>query len=672
MTILRLDFETRSRVELTEVGTYEYAFDPSTDIWVMAWAFDGDEPALWRPEWTGLDDGLVVPEVADAVRGGVQMRAWNANFERLIWNAILRVRYGFPVAPLPLWYDTAADAAAMALPRKLERAAVALGLAERKDDAGRRLMMRMTKPREPTKTDPREWWDEPAKQIRLGEYCAQDVRVERAVEERIRYLPDSERELYLLDQKINDRGVLIDVPLARAAARITARGVAEANHELQSLSNGEIAKVTNVADMGNWIRAAGVDLENLRKDTVRDMLAAGGDLPEDVRRVLELRQQTGKSSTAKVGAMLAHASRFDCRARGSLLYHAAGTGRWAGKGIQPQNLFRPDPDVAENLEEFIDLVYDEAYEEIAARKPPLIVVASLLRSMIIAAGGKRLTGGDFKNIEARLVPWFAEQDDLVEQFAAGSLIYEEMGAYVFGVTLEEVLAEGKGSFKRQVGKNTVLGCGFGMGAPTFCRQALRQTGIVIPLEVGQAAVTGYRTLYSRVPAEWKNVERAAKNAIKQPGKSFHCGRNGNVLFTVRGQFLWCRLPSGRLLAYAKPDIRERVAPWSTVERPATVDSITYMGVHPVTKQWTRQAAYGGMLFENIVQGTARDLMAAAMLRVEAAGYPVVLTVHDEVVAEPEENFGSLEEYVSLMREVPEWAAGLPVAVDGWEGPRYVK
>lgn len=671
MTTLSIDYETRSEADLKLIGTYEYAFHPTTDVWVMAWAFDDDEPELWRPSWTGLHDGRLNDELVEFIVKGGELRAWNANFERLISNAVMRQRYGFPRAPLPQWFDTAADAAALALPRRLEHAAVALGLPQQKDDAGRRLMLQMTKPRKPTKNDPRVWWDEPEKQVRLGEYCAQDVRVERAVYQRVRLLPESERELYLLDQAVNDRGVLIDVPLVEAAQRIVVRGVAEANAELNDLSCGEIARVTNVADMGAWVRAAGVDVENLRKDTVRDLLAGGEDLPGDVQRVLELRQQAGKSSTAKLTSMLSHASRFDDRARGSLLYHAAGTGRWAGKGIQPQNFTRPDEAIVgkngANIDELIELIEADEYEELIRRHPPLLIIAALLRSMLIATDGHDLCGGDFSNIEARLVAWFAGQENLVELFATGGKVYETMGAFIFGVTLDEVLAEGKGSYKRQVGKNTILGCGFGMGGPTFCRQALRQTGIVIPEEVGQSAVTGYRTLYSRVPDAWYDVERAAKKAIQNPGKSYRCLRDGNVLFTVRGQFLWCRLPSGRLLAYAKPDIRPRLTPWGEMK-----DSIAYMGVHPITKQWKRQGAYGGMLFENIVQATARDLMAGAMLRVEKAGYPVVLTVHDEVVAEPREDFGSTEEYVSLMREVPEWARGLPVAVDGWRGKRYTK
>lgn len=661
-----IDFETRSTVDLRLTGVYPYAAHPTTDVWCMAWAIQDGAVQLWTP-------GDPAPDFS----GASEIRAWSAQFERIIWREIMVKRYGFPEIPLEVWVDTAAEAAALALPRSLEQAASTLGLPVEKDMEGRRLMIQMSKPR---KKKPLTWWDDAPRRERLYAYCRQDVVVERAVAERIRPLSDYERKVYLLDQRINDRGVLIDRPLVEAAQKIVATGVARANEELESLTG--VGAVTKVQDIRVWVTAQGIALDDLTKATVRDLLQGEDGLPPDVIRVLEIRQEAGKTSNAKLDSMLAYAGKED-RARGLLLYHGAGTGRWSGKGPQPQNYPRG---TVKEVERFIPSVLAGDYDGIAAEEPPLAVISSMLRGMLRAAPSHRLLAGDYAQIEARIVAWFAGQWDLVDLFESGGRIYEEMAADIYSVPVEEIENP---SERRTIGKSSVLGCGFQMGPDRFAEDVQTKTGIVLtrgardddgellPGEVDEAAraVHGYRTRYPRIPELWSELNAAAFSAVSNPGKVYTAGVGGVVKYTKRGQFLWCQLPSGRFLAYALPAIQMVDPPWEKdkeekdrKKRPA----VTYATVDGYTRKWRRVAAYGGLLTENIVQATARDLMAAAMLRVEAAGYPVVLTVHDEIVCEVPEGKGSLEEFVNLLRTRPKWAARIPVAAEGWEGERYRK
>ncbi len=737
--ILSIDFETRSTLDLRKTGVYPYAAHPTTGVWCMAWALNDDEPRLWT---SASPDPKVPRKVCSAVVHGCELRAWNAQFERIIWREIMVKRYGFPPVKDEQWVDTAAEAAALALPRSLDQAARVLGLDVEKDMAGRRLMLQMAKPRKigayrveceegctdgPYRTkaefpevcqvqecgapivggveDPKAvvFWDDEDRRQRLYEYCRQDVRVERAVKERLKPLSPAEREVYLLDQRINDRGVRIDLPLVTAAQELVALATAEGNAELERITNGDVTAVTKVADFTRWLNYRGLDVPNLRKDTVRDLLAGEG-LDEDLEQALQIRADVGKSSTAKLAKMVSAVCK-DLRARGLFLYHAASTGRWGGKLIQPQNFPRP---VIE-AEGYIPWVLDREYELIEFEHPAAVVVSSMLRSMLIASPGHRFLAGDFGQIEARVLAWIAGQDDLLELFASGGKVYEEMAAYIYGVPVEEIEDP---SERRQVGKNTVLGCGFQMGADRFAEQAQEQTGLVLDRgvkfllcgecgyatrmagnepnssarckcregdftmawvreDMAKKAVDGYRTLYAKVPQFWWDINDAALHAVMNPGTIHAVGRNDSIKFVVRGQFLWCRLPSGRFLAYAKPDIRDKrlPEPYEHVVKP----SVTYMGVDSKTRKWRRHYTYGGHLTENVVQATARDLLASAMLRIEAAGYGApVLTAHDEIVCDVPEDFGSLDEFLKLMRTRPKWAAGLPVKAGGWSGNRYRK
>lgn len=656
---IHLDFETRSPAPLSKTGHYAYAFDFDTDVWCMAWAYPEGEVNLWLP-------GDPIPEEFYEA----ELHGWNVSFERIIWNVVMVRQHGARKIPLERWYDTAVDAAALALPRGLGDAATVLGLGVEKDMDGRRLMLQMSRPRT---TDPYTWWDDDDRKERLFAYCRRDVEVERAIAKALKPISSREREVYLMDQRMNDRGILIDVPLVEACQDLMETSRAIVQQELEDLTDGKVDAVTKTARMIEWAKEHGVVLPNLQKDTVRDILLQDDDdLPKDVRQVLQLRQDHGKSSVAKLEALRYYAGP-DNRARGMVLFHGASTGRWSGKGPQPQNLPRPSLHPSE-LEAARGMVLTGSYSDIERTFGPVpIVISSLLRSCFRAGPGKVLRGADYAQIEARVLAWIAGQQDLVDLFASGGKVYEEMASFIYGIPVDEV---GKDSFERFIGKNTILGAGYQMGAKTFMVQTQRQSGVVLEKEQALQAIRGYRNKNAAIAQFWYEINGAATDAVYYPGERFTCGRDDLIEFIVKGSFLWCVLPSKRLLAYALPQVEEVTVTYEELEtgeeKTFTTESVTFCGVNSTTKRWERRPAYGGLWTENVVQAMARDLLASAKLRLEAAGYSPVLTVHDEVVTEDRIGFGSIEEMEHLMTTLPRWATGLPVSVEAWQGERYRK
>lgn len=651
MTVVSLDFETRSVVDLKRAGVYVYAEHPQTDVQCLAWAIDDDEPELW---WPG--DPLPL-KLKLAIDREYEMRAWNAQFERLIWRSIMVPRYKFPKIPMERWFCTMADAGAMALPRSLESCAAVLRVAQQKDMAAWRLGLRLARPRF-VKDGVVTWWTrekDPERFVVLGKYCQQDVRTERAIAKVTRRLDANERRVYLLDQQINDRGLNVDLDLVHALRRITETGLERANEEIRRATNGEVVSVTDLNKMKAWLTAQGYTVPSLDKTALRELLA--GEHPDPVRDVLEARAEAGRSSTAKIDALL-RCLCSDGRVRGTMLYHGANTGRWAGRLLQTHNFPRPQ---MPRPETFIPDVLKQRYDAIDLFYPPLMVVAALLRGMLVASAGHRLLVGDFAGIEARVLNWLAGQHDIIEAFRRKEKIYERMAAAIFGVPAAEISKEDP---RRQIGKNTELGCGYGLGWKTYQRTVWEQEGVALPDVLCQKAVEVYRSTHPAVVEFWRDLESAALNAVEQPG-SMHAVA-GNK-FVVRGGYLWLVLRSGRPLAYARPRIEDKPTPWGELKPCVTAEN-----VNSQTRQWQRRPYYGGLWAENIVQAVSRDLMAGAMLRATKRLYPIVLTVHDEIVADVPVGHGSLDEFLNLMAHVPLWADGCPIDVEGWEGERYRK
>lgn len=660
MTKLHIDFETRSCADLKVVGLDNYARHPTTAPWCMAYSFDDDEPKIWHEK---CPDPFDVWDAFNHIAHGGIVYAHNAAFELAIWNHICAPRFGWPELKPEQMRCTMAMAYAMALPGSLEKAAAAVGIEKQKDMAGGRLMLQMAKPRT---DEPLTWWDEPDKLQALYEYCRQDVRVERELEKRLMPLSQDEQALWVLDQRINNRGVGIDLPAVDAALKIVEAEKIRLDKEIQNVTGNFVSCCSGVKRLGDWIRGQGVQMEGLAKANVLDALSLD-DLPVLVRRALLLRQEAGKTSTAKLRAMREAASGQDARVRGTMQYHGAGTGRWAGRRIQPQNFPRPTLKfrwIEDAIANFHDVEYLTVFHG-----QPLTVVSSCLKSMIRAAVGEDLLAADFKNIEGRALAWLAGEEWKIQAFRdydqkIGPDLYLVSAARIYGT---EPTDYNEDSIERQHGKVAELACGYQGGVGAF--QTMAKTYLVkVSDSLADTIKTRWREAHPKIVQYWYALEQAALDAVLNAGKTFRVGPNGRgVFFRVSGSFLWCKLPSGRVLCYPYPTVKGIETPWGEMK-----DQVHYMTVDGLTNKWVETHTYGGKLAENVTQAICRDLLVAAIRQAEAAGYPVVLHVHDEVVSEVPKDFGSLEEFEAACSTMPAWADGLPVVAKGWRGERYRK
>lgn len=667
MTFLSVDFETRATVDLRASGVYPYAQHKNTDLWCMAYAFEGEEPEIWYPPHVQhvLQQAFPFPErILDHILEGGEMRAWNAQFERVIWKNLMH-RYSIFLEPKrSQWVCTAAEAAAMALPRSLDQAAIVCNIGAKKDQEGYALMMRMTRPRKLLDDGSPVWWDVPERIHRLGAYCMQDVRTEMGMAKVLRRLTPREREVYILDQQMNDTGVPLDRKLVLAMKAIADEGVQRATTIIQEVTGGQVEGVTKVQQISNWVRQQeGMgEVTSIAKAPMRELLES--DLSPEVRQVLQLRADAGRASVAKLDSMLEVACTDDVM-RGLLLYHGAGTGRWSGKLVQPHNFPRGE---VKKVESYIPWVLEGRYDMIDLFEPPVVVISSMLRSTLWGGEGYELTAGDYSAIEARVVNWLAGQQDVLDIWIAGGDVYVHNAARMFKVPLSQVTDE-----QRQGGKFQELGCGFGMGYKKGVDTAKKIYQLDITEDESKGMVADYRATHFKVVQLWDDCNKAAMNAVSNPGKVYLAGVNHNIKFIKAGSYLYIVLPSGRPLAYPAPSLEESEMPWSTVERPAFKVGVSFFGIDPFTRKWSKQRLYGGLIVENIVQAVARDVMAEAKLRVRDHGtYTPILSVHDEVVSKVRKGEGSKEEYAGLLRALPEWATGLPVDTKVWRGERYRK
>jgi len=643
---LSIDFETRSVVDLKKAGMHAYADHPTTDVWCLAYAF-GDEPvALWEM-------GTPLPKrVADHVAQGGKVSAFNAGFEIALWNRVMVPHHGWPVLDQEQCHCTAAMARAMALPGDLARAAAAVKLNTGKDQEGRRLMLQMCRPRRIEEDGTIVWWDDVDRRKRLGAYCKQDVEVERKLAKRLIPLSAAERKLWLLDFEINERGLPVDMPLIRQLEEVADAALVGLDKEMRQITGQAVPACSNSGRLADWVRANGVATDSVDAATVTELLS--DELPDTVRHALTLRQEAAKSSLAKLGAMQTSAS-ADGMIRGLLLYHGAGTGRWAGMRIQPHNLPRPDYTQAE-IETIVarlsgpEPVADKLHYLETIYGPARSVIATCLRAMIRTTDGYEFICGDFSAIEARVLAWLAGQMDVLDVFQRGEDIYLHAAALIPNAD-------------RFIGKVATLALGYQGGKVAFAAMA-RAYGVEINEEKAEEIKQGWRNANSATVDFWGALETAAMDAVRFYGEKTQAGP---ITFRASGSFLWCLLPSGRTLCFPYPSIEDREMPWG-----GTRLGLRYMGINQRTNTWEPIDTYGGKLAENVTQAVARDLLAEALVRVTDAGFRPVLHVHDEILCEEPLGERSLDELLSLMSTVPDWAAGCPIAAEGWQGDRYRK
>lgn len=654
--IVHRDYETRSRVRLNLVGADRYAADSSTEVQCCAYAVDDQPVQLWTP-----GDAMPAAFLEAAANPNWVVVAHGDQFETAVEKHLLAPRYSWPLIPIERHRCTMAMSLAAGLPARLSAAADALELGNRKDRAGERLMHQTSKPRRSHKDENPDqvyWFDDQDRLNRLYSYCKQDVDVERELFERLPLLPTAEQALWELSCRINSRGFCVDRAFAEAARKIAQAAAPEIDQELAAITGGAVTSINQVAKLLIWLQAQGCILPKLDKKTIEKQLI-NVELPAQVQRVLELRLGGAQAAAKKLSALLGRAGDDD-RVRGAFRYHGASTGRWAGEGFQPHNLKRP---VVDDLDDAIAAVATGDYEHVRKLYPrPLSVVGDCSRSMICAAPGHMLIGADFSSIESRVLAWIAGEEWKLDSYRRYDATRDPRDE-PYCITACKIFSKPPGTYskdspERNVGKTCDLAFGY-MGSLNAWRKF--EPDRFTDDEVKQFN-RDWRAAHPKIKRFWYDVDRAAWTAAHERGRVVSCG---HVAFKCVGAFLHLKLPSGRKLAYPAPHIeiedeRNQVVVFADNAAGQFKDCRHGNG------------AYGGLWTENVVSGIARDLLADAMLRIEAAGYPIVLHVHDEVVAEVPNGFGSTEEFTRLMTRKPAWALELPIAASVWTGSRYTK
>lgn len=647
MSTLSIDIETYSDVDLTKSGVYAYVNSPDFQILLLAYAFDDEKVEIIEfPEYSSLPERLQ----RALTDNQITKTAFNANFER----TCLAKQFNMPMPP-EQWSCTMVHALELGLPGSLAKVAEVFG-DELKDTRGKALITYFCKPCKPTKTNGGRTRNLPEHDMEkwetFKEYCIQDVVAERAVKKRLSRFPMDLHEQYLwqLDQKINDRGVRVDVDFIKAALNIDETHTSILLEQAKSITGLNNPK--SVVQLKNWIQnETGEEINSLTKDNVTELMENCQN--EKIKKVLKLRQELAKTSVSKYQAMERSVC-SDRRIRGLLQFYGANrTGRWAGRIVQvqnlPQNHLRDIYTARETVKtgdyDYLTMMYDNI--------PNLL--SQLIRTAFVPAGGKRFIVCDFSAIEARVIAYLACEKWRMDVFNSHGKIYEASAAQMFKVPVESIK---KGDPLRQKGKIAELALGYGGSIGALTSMGALKMGL--QEEELKPLVDAWRAANPAITDFWYVVERAAINAVKDtPCK---IARNG-ISFYKEAGILFIGLPSGRRLSYVKPEIGTNKF---------GSRCLTYMGMNQTTGKWERIDTFGGKLVENIVQAFSRDCLAASIERLEEAGYTINFHVHDEVVIEVPERESSVKEIADIMCEEISWAKGLPLKADGYECDFYMK
>ena len=723
MSYLYLDFETFSEADLKKVGSYAYAEHPTTEVLICTYAFDDEPVRVWD-----CTDGSDMPgDLHRALRRLVKPNSrikmvWHngSMFDRLI----MKHCWGFDI-PVSNTIDTMIWAFRHALPGSLDALCEVLGVSadNAKDKRGKALIQRFSKPtpknykirRYTAETHPDEW-------ALFIKYAVSDITAMREVFHKLPRWGNSEFEdrVLELDQLINDRGFKVDVALAEAAIEAVEKHKAQLQEEAQRKYGGSLTGKDFLPILRELAPAHRI--HNAQKSTLNDLLA-DDDLPDDARTIIEMRLGAASTASTKYNPLLLGRSSDD-RRRGCIQYGGAKrTLRFAGKGFQPQNLARGYYHDDELDKGIAALLKGRAHRRFDVAK----LTASTVRSCIIPEAGHKFVVADYSNVEGRGLAWLAGEDDLIEVFVNGVDVYKKLASTVFNVAYDDVTKD-----QRQIAKAMVLGLGYAGGVGAFVTFAknlgldlndmARTLDGTFPDHIWAATARGYewariqeakrpprtgekddrpsyildkkvwricdalkrmyREANPAIVQFWRDIEDAAMAAIRNPGKEFTAGPRG-VKFSrnvetdnngnkVAGWWLRMTLPSGRVMSY--PGVGLSVSKETDEDgKVSTNVRIKYQGENQLTRQWGFQYTYSGKLVENCTQALCRDLLANALLNVEANGYPIVLHVHDEIICEtpdlPEYNVAELER---LMCTLPEWAEGFPLVAEGQELKRYAK
>lgn len=703
---------------LPAVGTPVYAAHPSTEVLCLYYDL---KDGLGRRGWV---PGTPYPhDLLAHVAGGGLIEAFNVTFEFYIWNLVCVDRYGWPPLPLEQCRCVMARARRFSLPGSLANVCEVLGTSA-KDKTGKALIRKLTRPLSPTKNRPEIRWT-PAtawEDFRsLYAYCDQDVAAEDAAAEHIPDLTPYEYQTWLTDQRINARGVRVDMPALKGALRVLDEATKQYTLELANLTGGAAGSVSEVAKITAWLGQQGVHMYSLDKDNVSETLARD-DIPANARRVLEIRQVLGSANVKKLFTLSQQVSP-DGRLRDQYTYCGADrTGRWSAPGVQLQNITAKGPKsarcpecggyfhashslcprcpvgVVEPCDEWTVDAVECAIEDIKTLPlaeivrlwgDPIDLLCGCLRGLFVAKEGHDFICCDFSAIEAVVAACLSRCQWRIDVFNSHGKIYEMSASKISGVPLEEMLQHKRDTgqdhpLRKTLGKVAELASGYGgwvnawnnFGADEFMSEEETKAAIlkwreespeIVEMWGGQFRQTGPR-LSDGYP-ELYGLEGAAISAILNPGQCFACH---DISYGVADDILYCRLPSGRFLHYHKPRLTEQPGKWG---KPPSY-SISFEGYNSnATKGrvgWTVMETFGGRLFENVTQAVAADIQAEAMVRLESESYPVVMHTHDECISEVPEGFGSVEEMERTMSTRPTWAQDWPIRAAGWRHKRYQK
>ncbi len=641
---LAIDIETYSDVDLISCGVYKYSSSPYFEILLIAYSVDDKETVC-----IDVANGEEPPKefMEMLFDDTVTKTAFNANFERTCFSNYYQHSFR-PEA----WRCTAVQAAMLALPLSLEGVGAVLGLDKQKMTEGKELIKYFCSPCKATKSNggrtrnlPK---DAPEKWRQFKTYCIRDVDVEKQIRQRLAKfpIPKREQEIYCLDQRINDRGIMVDRNLVNhaVACDLLYKETATARaYELTGLENPN-----SVSQLKLWLKEKGLEVDSLAKDTVKDLsMKAEGDVQE----VLKLRLATSKTSVKKY-EVIDRSVCAESRVHGLLQFYGANrTGRWAGRLVQIHNLPQnhlPDLELARAL------VSEGRYEEVELfYESTPNVLSELIRTAFVAKPGCRFIISDYSAIEARVLAWLAGEEWRLQVFETHGKIYEASASAMFHVPIEEIT---KTSPLRQKGKISELALGYGGAVGALTSMGALKMGLTE--EELPGLVSTWRSANPHITAFWWAVDDAAITAVRDKKTS----RVGRVSFEYKSGILFVTLPSGRKLSYVKPRM---------MQNKFGREGLTYEGIGE-SKKWMRLETYGPKLVENIVQAASRDILAEAMLRLEKEGFDIVCHVHDEVVLEVPDGKSSVEEVNEIMAVNPVWTEGLPLKAAGFESPFYKK
>ena len=643
MDTLAIDIETYSDVSLPDCGVHRYAASEQFEILLFAYSLNDETTQI-----IDLASGEKIPdEIMEYLTDdSVIKTAYNAAFER---NCINRF-FGLSLKPEG-WRCTLVQASMLSLPLSLEGVGEALNLDKKKMSEGKDLIRYFCMPCKPTKANGGRTRnlpsDAPEKWELFKTYCIRDVDVEKQIRNKLAKfpIPDREQKLYCMDQRINDRGIMVDQELighAVACDLLYKETVTKKAYEISGLENPN-----SVSQLKVWLNEKGIEVDSLAKAAVEELVE---NTQGDVAEMMKLRLAMSKTSVKKYEAM----ERSVCpdgRVHGLLQFYGANrTGRWAGRLVQIHNLpqnHMEDLELARSLVkegryDLVELLYDSTPD----------VLSELIRTAFVARPGCRFIVSDFSAIEARVMGYLAGEGWVMEEFRGAGKIYEQTASKMFHIPIGEIT---KGSPYRARGKVASLACQYGgaegalisMGALNFVEE-----------EELKGLVQSWRTANPHIVNYWYEIDGAVKAAVKERKMT----KVGMVTVYYQSGMLKIALPSGRVLSYVRPRM--------TVNRFGS-ESVSYEGIG-TNRKWTRIESYGAKFCENIVQATARDVLAEAMLRLEKKGFDIVCHIHDEVVLEVPEGTSSVEEVNGIMAVCPDWCEGLPLKAAGFESPFYKK